>query len=53
MKSNFLQQALTWGARGARSSSTAPRVETVIDFLEIEHIRKTPVGRLPYGLQKP
>jgi ABC-type glutathione transport system ATPase component len=23
-----------------------------IDFLEIQHIRKTPVGRLPYGLQK-
>jgi branched-chain amino acid transport system ATP-binding protein len=27
-------------------------VEDVIDFLEIQHIRKTPVGRLPYGLQK-
>jgi len=26
--------------------------EEIIDFLEIEHIRKTPVGRLPYGLQK-
>ncbi|MFB0992687.1 MAG: ATP-binding cassette domain-containing protein, partial [Rhodospirillales bacterium] len=26
--------------------------ERVIDFLEIEQIRKTPVGRLPYGLQK-
>src|SRR6185437_2778475 len=24
----------------------------IIDFLEIEHIRKAPVGRLPYGLQK-
>ena len=28
------------------------KVEEVIDFLEIQHIRKTPVGRLPYGLQK-
>lgn len=28
------------------------RVEDVIDFLEIEHIRKKPVGTLPYGLQK-
>ena len=28
------------------------RVEEIIDFLEIQHIRKTPVGRLPYGLQK-
>ena len=27
-------------------------VEEVIDFLEIEHIRKEPVGTLPYGLQK-
>jgi branched-chain amino acid transport system ATP-binding protein len=27
-------------------------VERVIDFLEIQAIRKTPVGRLPYGLQK-
>jgi branched-chain amino acid transport system ATP-binding protein len=26
--------------------------ERIIDFLEIEAIRKTPVGRLPYGLQK-
>ncbi len=28
------------------------RVEQIIDFLEIEHIRKIPVGKLPYGLQK-
>ena len=27
-------------------------VERIIDFLEIQSIRKTPVGRLPYGLQK-
>ena len=27
-------------------------VEKVIDFLEIETIRKVPVGKLPYGLQK-
>ena len=27
-------------------------MEEVIDFLEIQHIRRTPVGRLPYGLQK-
>ena len=26
--------------------------EEIIDFLEIEAIRKTPVGKLPYGLQK-
>jgi branched-chain amino acid transport system ATP-binding protein len=27
-------------------------VEEIIDFLEIKHIRRTPVGTLPYGLQK-
>ncbi len=27
-------------------------VEEIIDFLEIQHIRKVPVGKLPYGLQK-
>jgi branched-chain amino acid transport system ATP-binding protein len=27
-------------------------VEQIIDFLQIEAIRKTPVGRLPYGMQK-
>jgi branched-chain amino acid transport system ATP-binding protein len=51
MKSNILQQASGWGRRSARNSSTA-KVEEIIDFLEIQHIRKTPVGRLPYGLQK-
>ena len=52
MKCNFLQQALYWGP--ARREELAQRrvIENVIDFLEIEHIRKTPVGRLPYGLQK-
>jgi branched-chain amino acid transport system ATP-binding protein len=52
MKSNFLQQALYWGAARREELEHRARVETVIDFLEIEHIRKTPVGRLPYGLQK-
>src|ERR1051326_4175875 len=28
------------------------RVEAIIDFLEINHIRKVQVGKLPYGLQK-
>jgi branched-chain amino acid transport system ATP-binding protein len=27
-------------------------VEKIIDFLEIQNYRKTPVGRMPYGLQK-
>ena len=42
------------GSGRARREELAHRakVEEIIDFLEIQHIRKTPVGRLPYGLQK-
>src|SRR5438093_4505072 len=52
MKCNFLQQALYWGAARREELEHRAKVEAVIDFLEIQHIRKTPVGRLPYGLQK-
>ncbi len=52
MKCNFLQQALYWGSARREELEHRAEVETVIDFLEVEHIRKTPVGRLPYGLQK-
>jgi branched-chain amino acid transport system ATP-binding protein len=52
IRSNFLQQALWWGPARREELMNRRKVEEVIDFLEIEHIRKTPVGRLPYGLQK-
>ena len=52
MKSNFLLQALYWGPAQREEIMHRREVEKVIDFLEIQHIRKTPVGRLPYGLQK-
>jgi branched-chain amino acid transport system ATP-binding protein len=43
---------LWWGAAEREEIAHREAVEKVIDFLEIQHIRKTPVGRLPYGLQK-
>jgi branched-chain amino acid transport system ATP-binding protein len=52
MKCNFLQQALYWGSARREEIEHRAKVEEIVDFLEIEHIRKTPVGRLPYGLQK-
>ncbi|QID19092.1 ABC transporter ATP-binding protein [Nitrogeniibacter mangrovi] len=52
MKCNFLQHALHWGAARCEEIEHRHKVEEVIDFLEIQSIRKTPVGRLPYGLQK-
>jgi branched-chain amino acid transport system ATP-binding protein len=49
---NFLEVAFQLPR--ARQEETANRetVEEIIEFLQIEHIRKTPVKRLPYGLQK-
>jgi branched-chain amino acid transport system ATP-binding protein len=52
MNCNFVQQALRWGPAQREELEHRRKVEDIVDFLEIEHIRKTPVGRLPYGLQK-
>jgi branched-chain amino acid transport system ATP-binding protein len=52
MKSNFLLQALYWGPARKEEIAHREKAEQIIDFLEIQAIRKTPVGRLPYGLQK-
>jgi len=52
MKSGFLSQALWWGSAAKEDAVNREAVEKVIDFLEIQAIRKTPVARLPYGLKK-
>jgi branched-chain amino acid transport system ATP-binding protein len=52
MRCNFLQQALWLGPAKREELAHRRAVEEIIDFLEIQHIRRTPVGRLPYGLQK-
>ena len=52
MGCNFLQQALWLGPAKREELEHRRAAEEIIDFLEIQHIRKTPVGRLPYGLQK-
>ena len=52
MGCNFLQQALWIGPAKREELEHRRAAEEIIDFLEIQHIRKTPVGRLPYGLQK-
>ena len=52
MRCNFLQQALWFGAAKREELKHRRAAEEIIDFLEIQHIRKTPVGRLPYGLHK-
>ena len=52
MKTNLFQQAIRWGAAEREETQHREFVERIIDFLEIQPHRKTPVGRLPYGLQK-
>ncbi|MBS0320614.1 MAG: ABC transporter ATP-binding protein [Proteobacteria bacterium] len=52
MKATFVEQALWIGRARNEELANRHKVEEIIDFLEIQHIRRTPVGRLPYGLQK-
>jgi branched-chain amino acid transport system ATP-binding protein len=52
MKSNLFQQALRWGAAEREEIVNREFVEKIIEFLEIQAYRKTPVGKMPYGLQK-
>jgi len=52
MDANVFRQAI-WKGRAEREEvENREKAERVIDFLEIQHIRKTPVSRLPYGLKK-
>ena len=52
MRRGLLWQMLRYGPALAEEIEHRHRVEEIIDFLEIEAIRKVPVARLPYGLQK-
>jgi branched-chain amino acid transport system ATP-binding protein len=52
MRGNVLLDAIYWGPAKRQELEHRAFVERIIDFLEIEAIRKTPAGRLPYGLQK-
>jgi len=52
MKTGLLAQSIWWGKAEREEVENREAVEKIIDFLEIQNIRKTPVGRLPYGLKK-
>ncbi|MDX1401475.1 MAG: ABC transporter ATP-binding protein [Kiloniellales bacterium] len=51
-KTNVLADAFYLGPTQKEEIRHREVVEKIIDFLEIQAIRRTPVGRLPYGLQK-
>jgi branched-chain amino acid transport system ATP-binding protein len=52
MHAGIAAQILWKGKAEREEVENREAVEKIIDFLEIQHIRKTPVGRLPYGLKK-
>ncbi|MEO0390160.1 MAG: ABC transporter ATP-binding protein [Pseudomonadota bacterium] len=52
MKKGLWAQALWKGPAEREETENREIAERIIDFLEIQHIRKTPVARLPYGLKK-
>lgn len=52
MKTGWLAQSIWLGKAKEEETINRQKVEEIIDFLEIQTIRKTPVGRLPYGLKK-
>jgi branched-chain amino acid transport system ATP-binding protein len=52
MNASIFDQAIWWGKAQREEIANRQKAEEVIDFLEIQAIRKTPVGRLPYGLKK-
>jgi branched-chain amino acid transport system ATP-binding protein len=52
MRRNLLWQAIRVGPAEKEELEHRAYVERIIDFLEIEAIRKVPVGQLAYGLQK-
>ncbi|HEY4774111.1 MAG TPA: ABC transporter ATP-binding protein [Xanthobacteraceae bacterium] len=52
MHVNFLWHIVRFGPAMKEEVAHRRKVEEIIDFLEIAHIRRVHVGRLPYGLQK-
>jgi branched-chain amino acid transport system ATP-binding protein len=52
MKANFLEQALRLGRARREEVENRKKVEEIIDFLQLQSVRKTPVSRLPYGIKK-
>lgn len=52
MRSGILSGSVYWGLAQRDEVKHRRRAEEIIDFLEIESVRRKPVGMLPYGLQK-
>ena len=51
-KSNFMEVAFQLPRANKEEKINRDKCEEIVSFLEIEDIKNTPVGKLPYGLQK-
>ena len=51
-RADVVMGGLYWGPGQHEELTDRRRVEDIIDFLEIQHVRKKVVGTLSYGLQK-
>jgi branched-chain amino acid transport system ATP-binding protein len=52
MHANLFSQGVYWGLSQKEEIEHRKAVEEIIDFLQIENIRRTPASMLPYGLRK-
>ena len=52
MKATFIEQAFWFGRARREEIENREKVEEIIDFLQLQSVRKTPVARLPYGIKK-
>jgi branched-chain amino acid transport system ATP-binding protein len=52
IKSSFIEQAFWFGRARREEMQNREKVEEIIDFLQLQSVRKTPVARLPYGIKK-
>ncbi len=52
MKANFIEQAFRLRRAQREEVENRKKVEEIIDFLQLQSVRKTPVSRLPYGIKK-
>ncbi len=52
IRGGFLSSGVFWGPGYRQESSNQQKAEEVIEFLNLQHVRKSLVGSLPFGLQK-
>jgi len=52
LKNNFLTGSFYWGPARREELAQRVKVETIIDFLDLQSVRKATAGTLSYGMRK-